>query len=341
MPTQATKQTQPVSASNFAGSDSGLDPRTLLSIKNLELRARIVVEGFMAGLHRSPYHGFSVEFTDYRQYTPGDDPRYLDWKLLARTDRMFIKRFEDETNLRCTLVVDQSRSMGYGSVGHSKIDYAKTLAAALAFFLARQRDATGLLTFDEGVSEYIPARYRPGHLRRLMVGLERTVSGSTTDVNTALERVANIVSKRGMVVLISDLLTPIDTLHKQLGYLHSRGHDVVILRILDPAETEFNFQNEALFEDSESLKQLYIDPQSTRAEYLKRFDEHAAQLKQICDDQVIELHTLSTVQPLEKALLDFVASRSRKTNQLGRRQSQRNRSEQNRRVQPAGEVSPS
>src|SRR4029078_5159874 len=151
------------------GAARWLDPAALMRIKNLELRARAVVEGFFLGLHRSPYHGFSVEFTEYRQYTPGDDPRYLDWKLFARSDRYYIKRFEDETNLRAYLLVDLSRSMGYGSLAYDKATYAKTAAATIAYFLSLQRDAVGLVTFAAEIQEFLPARYRPGHLHRLMM----------------------------------------------------------------------------------------------------------------------------------------------------------------------------
>jgi len=189
-----------------------VDPATLMRIGNLQLRARVVVEGFLSGLHRSPYHGFSVEFTEYRQYTPGDDPRYLDWKLYARTDRYYLKRFEDETNLRVWLLVDLSRSMSYGSVGYDKASYAKTAAATLGYFLSLQRDAVGLVTFDAQVHDYLPARYRPGHLHRLMMLLERSCGGSATDLASPLAQVAQLAHKRGMVVLLSDLLAPPPTL---------------------------------------------------------------------------------------------------------------------------------
>src|SRR5579862_3364161 len=154
-----------------------VDAKALMAIRNLELRARVVVQGFWSGLHRSPYHGFSVEFTEYRPYSPGEDTRYLDWRLYARSDRYYIKKFEDETNLRCQLVVDQSRSMTYGSLGYSKAQYAATLAATLAYFLNLQGDAVGLLTFDDQIREYLPARHRPGHLRHLMIRLEQPAAG--------------------------------------------------------------------------------------------------------------------------------------------------------------------
>src|SRR4249919_1123047 len=152
-----------------ASAASFIDPAALMRIKSMQLRARAVVEGFFSGLHRSPYHGFSVEFTEYRQYSPGDDPRYLDWKLYARSDRYYLKRFEDETNLRAWLLVDLSRSMGYSSLEYDKATYARTAAATIAYFLSLQRDGVGLITFDAAIQEFLPARFRPGHLHRLMM----------------------------------------------------------------------------------------------------------------------------------------------------------------------------
>lgn len=164
-----------------------IDPETILKLDSLELRARIVVEGFLSGLHRSPYHGFSAEFSEYRAYVPGDDLRYLDWKLYARSDRQYIKRFEDETNVRCQLLVDLSRSMGFGHERSPKSEYAVTLAATLARFLSKQRDAVGLLTFDEEVTDFLPARHRPGHFQRLLVALERATAGTSTGLVSSLE----------------------------------------------------------------------------------------------------------------------------------------------------------
>src|SRR5215468_11110647 len=163
-------------------SESLIHPETLMRIRNLELRARVVVEGFWNGIHRSPYHGFSVEFTEYRQFSPDDDPRYLDWRVYARSDRYFIKKFEDETNLRCLLIADISRSMTFGSKAYSKAEYAGTLAATLAYFLYLQGDAVGLLTFDDQIREYLPPRHRAGHLRHLMLALEKPSGGRSTNL---------------------------------------------------------------------------------------------------------------------------------------------------------------
>jgi uncharacterized protein (DUF58 family) len=291
---------------------SFIDPQTVMRIKNLQMRARVVVQGFFAGIHRSPYHGFSVEFSEYRAYTPGDDPRYLDWKLFARTDRYCVKRFEDETNLLCYLVVDTSRSMSYGSGSYTKTDYARTMAASLAYFLFTQRDAVGVLTFDEKITEFLPPRHRPGHLRRLMGVLERETGGRSTNLARPLEQIAESVRKRGLVVLISDLLAPADVLRPKLGYLRSRGHDVMVLRVLDPAEVDFTFAAPGMFHDLESGRNLYIDPQVARAEYQRRFNEHAAELNRACIDLGVDFAQLTIDRPLELSLFDLLQARSRR-----------------------------
>ncbi|WP_459555580.1 DUF58 domain-containing protein [Lacunimicrobium album] len=291
---------------------SFIDPPSLMRIKNLELRARTIVEGFITGMHRSPYHGFSVEFTEYRQYSVGDDTRFLDWKLFARSDRYFIKCFEDETNLRCHLLVDLSKSMNYGTIGYSKAEYAKTAAATIAYFLSLQRDAVGLLTFDDKIVDLIPARFRAGHIHRLMMSLERAPAGKSTDLSKPLEQIAGTVAKRGIVVLISDLLTPIETLEKNLGYLRARGHEVVLLRVLDPREIDFRFDQPAMFQDVESGRNLYIDPASARENYLMKFREHAAGLKKICDNLGIDLHQIATDRSLDLILFDLLTDRMKR-----------------------------
>ncbi|WP_199188772.1 MULTISPECIES: DUF58 domain-containing protein [Pirellulaceae] len=301
--------TTATSATRTKGPASLIDPGSLMRIKNLELRARAVVEGFLTGLHRSPYHGFSVEFTEYRQYSPGDDTRFLDWKLYGRSDRYFIKCFEDETNLRCYLLVDLSRSMGFGTLGYSKADYAKTAAATVAHFLSLQRDAVGLMTFDEAITDRIPARFRPGHVHQIMMSLERAEPGSATDIEKPLEQIAATVVKRGLVILISDLLTPIGSLNKQLGFLRARGHEVVILRVLDPRELDFQFDQPAMFHDVETGKNLFIDPDQARQKYLEQFREHSQSLQTICQNLGVELHQVSIDRSLELILFDFLADR--------------------------------
>src|SRR3954469_871575 len=290
-----------VAANAQAAPTAFIDPAALMRIKSLELRARVVVEGFLSGLHRSPYHGFSVEFTEYRQYSPGDDLRYLDWKLFARSDRYYLKRFEDETNLRAWLLVDLSRSMGFSSLEYDKATYARTAAATIAYFLSLQRDGVGLITFDAAIQEFLPARLRPGHLHRLMMALERAPAGKATDLVAPLEQIAQTARKRGLVVLLSDLLAPLEAIETRLGYLRSRGHEVVVMRVLDPAEIDFPFQDAALFQDVESGRELYVDPSLARDRYRQRFAEHAAGLSNACNKLGISLIELRTDQPLELA----------------------------------------
>ncbi len=286
-----------------------VSPRALMAIKNLELRARIVVQGFWHGIHRSPYHGFSVEFTEYRQYSPGDDPRYLDWRLFARSDRYYIKKFEDETNLRCYLLVDQSRSMDYGSAGYTKSQYANTLAATLAYFLHQQGDAVGLLTFDEQIRDYIPARNRIGHLRRLMLQLEAGSGGASTDLTAPLRRIVEVVRKRSLMVLISDLLAPIETLERNLTALTASGHEVMLLQILDPAELSFNFDRALMFHDVESGRDLFIDPVTARREYLNRLNSHNETVRATCQRLGANCRIVSTDRALELVMFDFVRER--------------------------------
>lgn len=280
-----------------------------MNIRSLELRARAVVEGLWTGLHRSPYHGFSVEFTEYRAYTPGDDLRHLDWRVLGRTDRYFIKKYEDETNLRFHLLVDQSRSMDYGTRGYTKGRYAATLAATLAYFLHLQGDAIGLLTFDEAVREYLPARHRPGHLRQLMFALEKPATGKATNLAAPLERIAALVRKRGLVALVSDFLAPVDRLERDLLTLTSCGHEISVFQVLDPAELNLGLEQPAMFEDVESGRTLYLDPAAARGAYVKKLEAHCAALRATCRKLGVGYHQLSTAQPLEIALFEFLQDR--------------------------------
>lgn len=295
-----------------------ISPAALMLIRNLELRARVVVEGFWSGLHRSPYHGFSVEFTEYRQYTPGDDPRYLDWRLYARSDRYYLKKFEDETNLRCYLLVDQSRSMEYGSQGHSKADYANTLAATLAMFLYQQGDAVGLLSFDEGIREYLPARHRTGHLRNVMLQLERPPAGSGTDLSSPLRRVVEIVRKRGLMVLISDMLAATERLEADLTALAASGHEVMLFQVLDPAELTFDFEKSVVWQDVETGRELMLDPVAARDQYLQQLESHCAGLQQICRKLGVGYRRIGTDQPLELVLFDFLRERMQRGRMLQR-----------------------
>lgn len=293
-----------------SGRKSLVDLRSLMRIRNLQLRAKIVVEGFCSGIHRSPYHGFSVEFTEYRQYAAGDDPRYLDWKVLARNDRYVIKKFEDETNLRCYLMIDRSRSMSYGSLDYTKAEYASTLAATLAYFLYLQGDAVGLIAFDEKVRAYLPARHRTGQLKNLMHALDAPADGRATQLAAPLERAAALIRKRGMVVLISDFLAPLDDLKSRLLSLSAAGHDVAVFQVLDPAETQFSFTESALFEDAESGRALLVDPEQAQAGYLHRFQSHTHDLQGTCDQLGMAYQQVTTDRALERVLFNFLGTRT-------------------------------
>jgi uncharacterized protein (DUF58 family) len=290
-----------------------LDPKTILAIRNLELRSRVIVEGFILGLHRSPFHGFSVEFSEYRQYTPGDDVRYIDWKLFGRSDRYYLKKFEDETNLRCYFLVDLSRSMSFASEtmgGKTKADYAITVAASLSYFLSKQGDATGMLSFDSGIRDYMPARNRPGHLHQMMLTLDKPASGKETNIGAPLRRIAELVNKRGLMVLISDLLSPYQTFADSLTQLRAFGHEVVVFQILDPAEIDFNYTSSSQFEDLETGSTIYIDPEKIRADYKTGFNAHQQRIHELCVHQGITHQILRTDQPLELALFHFLTSRA-------------------------------
>jgi uncharacterized protein (DUF58 family) len=295
-----------------------IDPSALMKIKSMELRAKAVVEGFWKGIHRSPYHGFSAEFTEYRQYTRGDDPRYIDWRVFARSDRYFIKKFEDETNLRCHLLIDHSKSMGYGSGGYTKSQYAGTLAATLAYFLFTQGDAVGLATFDDRIREYLPPRNRPSYLRRLMQALETEPRGKATDLGPPLQRIARMLTRRGMIVLISDLLTSIEQLERDLGYLRAGGHDIVLFHVLDPAELHFEFETPALYEDIESGRDLYVDPVVARKNYQRMLGEHLDIAKSICGRLGIDYHLFAADRPYDAALMEFLQHRMRIRKQVRR-----------------------
>lgn len=294
---------------NDAARPAFIDPAALMRIKSLELRARVVVEGLWKGMHRSPYHGFSVEFSEYRAYSHGDDPRHIDWKVLARSDRCFIKKFEDETNLRCHLVIDHSRSMQFGSGGCTKAQYAATLAATLACFLMKQGDAVGLTTFGEKLGEHIPPRNRPGHLRRLIAGLDKPAVTGGTSLDVPIRQLADLLRKRGMIVLVSDLLAPIEKLDQQLAWLAALGHDLVLFHLLDRAEIDFRFDSAAQFQDAETGAEWFVNPAQARDRYLQQLQEHCRAIRRSCERTGAEYHFLPTDRPLELALYDFLARR--------------------------------
>lgn len=291
-----------------AGTRWFIDPAAIMQIKNLTLRAKSVVEGFTSGLHRSPLHGFSVEFSEYRPYVTGDDPRNLDWKLLARTDRYYVKQYEDETNRRCYIAIDQSSSMAYGTAGYNKADYGRTLAATLAYYLTLQRDAVGILTCGVAEPEYLPPRHKTGHLQQIMRMLESESRGVQSNLGSALSQLASLSSRRGLLVIISDLLTEPESLYQPLGYLRGRGHEILIIRVLDRTEIQFTLEKSTMLRDMETGREMYVDPEAAKAEYKRRFEVHQQQLLDICHRRAARLITVTIDQPLDVALLELISA---------------------------------
>jgi uncharacterized protein (DUF58 family) len=285
------------------------DPVVLARISNLTLRARHVVEGLMAGLHRSSLRGLSVEFSEHRPYTPGDELRRIDWKLFSRQDRYFVKEYEAETNLRAHLFVDASASMGYAGAGVSKYDYAATLAASLAYLMLLQRDAVGLVIMGAGSPRVIPARSQPHHLHAIIAELEAARPAGATDVRAALAEVAGGLRRRGLCILISDLLDDPGGLEQGLRHLHHRRHDLMVLHLADRDELELPFRKLTLFRDLEGALELTTDPREIRREYRAAMDEHLAAVRALCRRSGADYDLFVTDQPLDRGLVRYLARR--------------------------------
>jgi uncharacterized protein (DUF58 family) len=290
-----------------------LDPAVIARLGTMELKARTIVEGFLTGLHRSPYKGFSVEFAEYRQYTPGDDLSTLDWKVFARSDRHYVKKFEEETNVECHLLVDLSASMAYrGSGAMTKLEYGSVLAASLAFLMNRQRDATGLIGFDERIVFRTPASARRGHLHGLLLALERFAPGTRSDVGRPLQQLSEALVKRSIVVLISDLLDEPDAAIKGLKHLRSRGTDVIVFQVLDPHELTFPFRGPTKFHDVESAEEVTAEPSAIRTSYLRELAGLTLRYDRELRGAGIDYVQLDTSQPLDFALLAYLKARARR-----------------------------
>src|SRR5262245_58409877 len=288
-----------------------LDPAVLARLGTLELRARTIVEGFLSGLHRSPFKGFSVEFAEYRQYLPGDDLATIDWKVYARTDRHYVKKFEEETNLGCHILLDVSASMGYASGAMTKLEYGSCLAASLAYLMNRQPDPVGLTAFDERIVTMLPASARPGHLRSVLLTLDRLRLGSTTNVSKPLHQLTDNLSKRGMVVLISDLLDEPERVIRGLKHFQFRGTDVIVFQVLDRDEIEFPFDRATRFEGLERSQDVTAVPIVVREEYCRRIGSRIDLYRRELGAVGIDYHLLETSQPLELALLAYLSTRPR------------------------------
>jgi uncharacterized protein (DUF58 family) len=288
------------------------DPASLAALGRIEIVARWIVDGFMTGLHRSPRKGFSVEFAEYRAYQPGDDPRYVDWKIAARSDRWVVRQYEEETNLRSTIVLDVSRSMdwkGAGAERLTKLAYAERLTAALALLLLRQRDAVGLVRFDERVRSAVPPRARTGQWRRVVAALEEPGTGKASSAPDALHQAARLINRRGMIVLISDLLMDLPDVEAAMRALRAAGHDITVLHVMDPAERELPQSGEALYIDPESELTVPASIADVRVAYAKTVQEVIAEWRAMFGSLGIGYEVVSTDAPFGVPLRRAFAAR--------------------------------
>ena len=299
---------------NANKSQMSLDPRTLAKLKGLQLRARHIVEGYVSGLHRSPYHGFSIEFAEHREYTPGDDLRYLDWKVFGRTDKYYLKQYEDETNLICYLVLDISQSMQYRGPDSalSKLEYAQCIAAALAWLVLHQQDAVGLVTFDTEIRYNVTPSSNARHLQQLLHVMESASANGKTATGPIFHELAERFRKRGVVLILSDLFDDVSSMMAGLQHFHHRRHDVILLHILDPAELEFPFRTPTLFKGLEQYPQVLADPRSLRKAYLREVERYRNEIQKGCRSQGLDYRLVRTDQPLDLTLSAYLAERSEK-----------------------------
>jgi uncharacterized protein (DUF58 family) len=286
-----------------------IDPKVLMKIQNLELIARTVVEGFVNGLHKSPYLGFSVDFAEYRPYMPGDDIRRIDWNVYGRSDRLYLKLYEGETNTRVLILLDVSGSMNYGSADIKKIDYARIIAACLSYFSYHQRDGVGLLTFDTDVRSHIPASRRTGQLFNILAEIDRIQPAKETAFKKPMRFLAEFLSRRGLIVVISDLYDEPENIMAGFKQLRAKGNDIMVLHIMDNFELTFPFMDAAQFEDMENKRKMHIIPEYLRTQYLSIINDHIARLRKECSGARIDYTLMDTTKPVDEALFAYLAAR--------------------------------
>ena len=287
------------------------DPKVLAKLKNLYLRAKFVVDGLMIGIHPSRSKGFSSEFEEHREYTQGDDIRHIDWKAYGKSDRFFIKEYREATNLRGHFLLDCSSSMSYASNGWSKFDYGATLAASLAYLMLKQQDSVGLMTFTQKIDRVVPPLAAPGHLFAILKELEDTVPRGETAAGAILQELAGSLKRRGFIVLISDLLDRSEEVLRGLKQLRSRGSDVIVFHLMDPAELRFPFQHVTEFVDPETHERILTAPDSVRKDYLAEVQKFVGAYEQGCADLKVDYKLFDTAMPLELALSEYLFQRSR------------------------------
>jgi len=288
-----------------------LDAAAVARLGKINLVARGVVEGFITGLHRSPYHGFSVEFAEHRKYTHGDDLRHVDWTAYARTDRYYVKMFEEETNVRCYILLDKSASMGYGSGGLTKLEYACYLAGCLSYLMIKQQDSVGLVSFDTKVDHFIPPRQAASHLSVILEELERVRSGARTDMARTFHDLAEHLKRRSLVVILSDLLDEERELLRALHHFRQKKHEVILFHVMDHAEVTFPYARLSDFVDLETGERMLIDPKYVRDEYLRQYEDFRSRIRRDCSESFVEYVPADTSVPFEVMLSAYLARRSR------------------------------
>lgn len=290
-------------------------PETLAQLEGLELQARQIVEGFVAGLHQSPYHGFSIEFAEHREYAPGDDLRYVDWKVFAKTDRFYLKQYEEETNFSCHVLLDTSESMLYQSetAAVTKLHYAQFVAAALSYLILRQQDAVGLATYDDGIRNFVRPSSQPSHLKQLCHIMEESPARGESAMGEIFNDLAERIKQRGLILIISDLFDDVDAILMGLKHFRHKRHEVVVLQVIDPAEQDFPFRDPTLFKGLENWPEMMTDPRSLKAAYQSEFESFLTAIRRGCRELRMDHVLLRTDTPLDIALSAFLASRLGRT----------------------------
>ena len=288
-----------------------LKPEVVSRIGKLDLIARLVVEGFIIGLHRSPYHGFSVEFAEHRQYMPGDELKYLDWKVYGRTDRYYIKEFEEETNLKSYILLDTSASMGYTSGKITKLQYAIYLAAALTYLMINQQDAVGLVLFDQKIRRYLPPKAVKSYLKQILIELHRARSSRRTNVASTFHEMAERIKRRGLIIVLSDLFDDPDTVVSGLKHFRHNKHEVIVFQILDPKERRFDFHGDVIFEDMETRQRITTQPEHIQEDYRRELQNHIHRIRKECLENRIDYVLMDTSEPFDKALSEYLVKRKR------------------------------
>lgn len=290
---------------------SQLDPEIISKLKTLELKAKYVVEGFMVGIHKSPYHGFSVEFSQHRQYNQGDAIKHIDWKLFAKREKYFIKQYEEETNLICNILLDKSKSMDFKKDGHfSKLEYGKILASSLVYLLNQQQDSVGLTLYSDEIEKYFPPKANRVYSKKLLAQLENTTAENKTATEKCLIKTANLVNKRGLTIIISDFFDDFENIISAIKKFHFKQNEVILFQILDPIELSFAFDKESIFVDMESEEKLSAHPLQIQAEYQRAFKSFLNKLKSECLKLNVEYNLITTNKPFDKALLSYFKKRS-------------------------------